>query len=107
MLRLTGLPAVARCPDATVFRVEEGLAIVFSGGEDTVRIDVERRFLGDADLEEVELRLLARLVEMGYRAARARVRPAPEPGAATPVPQRTMPCGSSTNFFAAPLSKSL
>ncbi len=71
MLRLTGLPAVARCPDATVFRLEAGLAIVFSGAGDTVRIDVDQRFLGGADLEEVELRLLARLVEMGYRATRA------------------------------------
>ena len=35
------------------------------------RIDVDQRFLGGADLEEVELRLLARLVEMGYRATRA------------------------------------
>jgi len=53
-----------------VFRLEDGLAIVFSGAGDTVRIDVEQRFLGDADLETVELRLLAQLVEMGYRVSR-------------------------------------
>jgi len=70
VLRLTGLPALARCPEATVFRLEDGLAIVFSGAGDTVRIDVEQRFLGDADLETVELRLLAQLVEMGYRVSR-------------------------------------
>lgn len=53
-----------------MFRLEDGLAIVFSGAGDTVRIDVEQRFLGDADLETVELRLLAQLVEMGYRVSR-------------------------------------
>ena len=36
-----------------------------------MRIDVEHRFLGDADPEAEELRLLARLAEMGYRVARA------------------------------------
>lgn len=71
MFRLTGLPATARCPDATVFRRQDGLTIVFSGAGDSVRIDVEERFLGGADLEAVELRLLGRLTEMGYRASRA------------------------------------
>jgi hypothetical protein len=36
-----------------------------------VRMDVEHRFLGGADPEEEELRLLARLTEMGYRVTRA------------------------------------
>jgi len=54
-----------------VSRRDDGLAIVFSGAGDTVQIDVERRFLGDADLEAVELRLLADLARMGYRVARA------------------------------------
>jgi len=39
-------------------------------------MDVEHRLLGDADPEAEELRLLARLGEMGYRATRA-----PDPGA--------------------------
>ena len=49
VLRLTGLPAPERCPVATV-----------------------RRVLGpEADPEAEELRLLARLREMGYEVRRA------------------------------------
>jgi hypothetical protein len=40
---------------------------VFSGPHAELRMDVEERFLGGADLEGEELRLLARLSEMGYR----------------------------------------
>ena len=72
MIRLTGLPAPSRCPDATVGRSEDRIEILFDGGPgDPVRMDVEHRFLGDADPEEEELRLLARLTEMGYRVTRA------------------------------------
>jgi hypothetical protein len=71
MIRLMGLPALRRCPDVTVSRDDDGIAIVFSGPGSEVRMDVERRFLGDADLEEEELRLLAALAEMGYRVTRA------------------------------------
>ena len=72
MIRLTGLPAPSRCPDVTVGRSEDRIEILFSGGTgDDVRMDVEHRSLGDADPEEEELRLLARLTEMGYRVTRA------------------------------------
>jgi hypothetical protein len=72
MIRLTGLPSPSRCPDATVGRSEHRIEILFSGGMgDAVRMDVEHRFLGGADPEEEELRLLARLTEMGYRVTRA------------------------------------
>jgi hypothetical protein len=72
LIRLTGLPAPSRCPDATVGRSEDRIEVLFDGGPgDPVRMDVEHRYLGDADPEEEELRLLARLAEMGYRVTRA------------------------------------
>jgi len=72
MIRLTGLPAPSRCPEATVGRSDDRIEILFSGGTgDEVRMDVEHRFLAGADPEEEELRLLARLTEMGYRVTRA------------------------------------
>jgi hypothetical protein len=72
MIRLTGLPAPSRCPDVTVGRGEDRIEILFSGGPgEDVRMDVEHRFLGGADPEEEELRLLARLTELGYRVTRA------------------------------------
>jgi len=76
MIRLTGLPPPSRCPDVAVVRGEERIVIIFSGPDREVRMDVEHRLLGDADPEAEELRLLARLGEMGYRATRA-----PDPGA--------------------------
>jgi hypothetical protein len=76
MIRLTGLPARSRCPDVTVGRGEGRIEIVFSGRHAEVRMEVEHRFLGGADPEEEELRLLARLGEMGYRVTRA---PDPDP----------------------------
>jgi hypothetical protein len=71
MIRLTGLPAPRRCPEVTVTGHDDRIEIVFGGRGDVVRIDVEHRFLGGADPEAEELRLLARLAEMGYRVARA------------------------------------
>jgi hypothetical protein len=72
MIRLTGLPSTSRCPDVTVGRAEDRIEILFScGAGDDVRMDVEHRLLGGADPEEEELRLLARLTEMGYRVTRA------------------------------------
>jgi hypothetical protein len=71
MIRLMGLPALSRCPDVTVSRDDDGIAIVFSGAGSEIRMDVEWRFLGDADPEGEELRLLAALAEMGYRVTRA------------------------------------
>jgi hypothetical protein len=71
MIRLTGLPSLRRCPDVTVGRDAEGIAIVFSGPGQELRMDVAWPYLGDADPEEEELRLLARLRELGYRVTRA------------------------------------
>ena len=76
MIRLTGLPALSRCPDVAVGRGDDRIDIVFSGPAHEVRMDVEHRFLGDADPEEEELRLLARLGEMGYRVTRVEPDPA-------------------------------
>jgi hypothetical protein len=54
-----------------VRRVPGCIEIVFSGPQSEVRMDVEERFLGGDDPEEEELRLLARLTELGYRVTRA------------------------------------
>jgi hypothetical protein len=70
VIRLTGLPALSRCPDVALRRSADRIEIVFSGPAHEVRMDVDQRYLDDADLEEEELRLLARLGEMGYRVTR-------------------------------------
>ena len=70
MLRITGLPARARYPRATVSRGEGRIEILFSGEEGSTRIDVDLRYLaGVDDLEATELRLLAQLQELGYEVA--------------------------------------
>jgi hypothetical protein len=69
VLRLTGLPAPARYPRASVRSVEEGIEILFSGDEGATRIDVDLRLLGPVDdLEAVLLDLLAKLQAQGYDA---------------------------------------
>ena len=114
VLRLTGLPASSIYPRAVVRPAEGRIEIVFMGEEGTTRIDVDLRLLGPAadDLEAVQLDLLAKLQSEGYEsrvAARGR-RPRGLTAARSQhprVPQAlTSPCGSSTNFLAAPLSKS-
>jgi hypothetical protein len=71
MLRLTGLPNVARFPKATVALQEDGFQLLFHGGAYSRRVDVDLRYLEDADdLETTELRLLARLQELGYEVER-------------------------------------
>ena len=71
MLRLMGLPHVARFPKATVTRQEDCFQLLFHGGEHSTRVDVDLRYLDDADdLEATELRLLARLQELGYMVER-------------------------------------
>jgi hypothetical protein len=77
VIRLTGLPALSRCPDVRVARAAGGIEIRFSGPDHELAMDVEDRYLGGQDPEEAELRLLARLAEMGYRVTRG-----PGPGAA-------------------------
>ena len=76
MLRLMGLPHVARFPKATVTLERDHFELLFQGDAKSRRIDVDLRFLDDSDdLEAVELRLLARLQELGYQVER---RPAEE-----------------------------
>jgi hypothetical protein len=71
VIRLTGLPSVARYPSASVSRGDSALAIVFAGGGRSTRVEVPLDRLDPADdLEEVELRLLAELQRKGYRVER-------------------------------------
>jgi hypothetical protein len=70
MLRLMGLPHVARYPKATVTRQEDCFELLFHGGEHSTRVDVELRYMNADDLEMTELRLLARLQELGYEVER-------------------------------------
>ena len=80
MLRLTGLPNVARFPRATVQRREGHFELLFHGGEHATRIDVAFRHLGQVDdLELTELDLLAQLQRLGYEVDRRE--PEDEPGA--------------------------
>ena len=69
MLRLMGLPAVARYPEATVTRGEEHLTILFGGLGRDQTMSVPLKYVG-GDEEEAELRLLARLQQIGYRVRR-------------------------------------
>ncbi len=71
MLRLMGLPHVARFPKATVTHHEDRFQVLFHGGEHSRRVDIDLRYIEDAaDLEATELRLLARLQELGYEVER-------------------------------------
>ncbi len=71
MIRLSGLPSVARYPRVAVSRDEESLSILFTGGDDTTLMEVPLERLGeDEDAEGTELRLLADLQRMGYRVER-------------------------------------
>lgn len=68
-MRLTGLPNVARYPEAEVSRDEEAITIRFGGldGEQTMTVPLE--YVG-GDEEAAELWLMARLQEIGYRVRR-------------------------------------
>jgi hypothetical protein len=80
MLRLMGLPHVARFPKATVTRHADRFQVLFHGGEHSRRVDIELRYVEDADdLEATELRFLARLQELGYEVERS---PVPAEGGA-------------------------
>jgi hypothetical protein len=71
MLRLMGLPHVARFPRATVTRHPDCFQLLFHGDEDSRRVEVDLRYIDEADdLETVELRLLGRLQELGYEVER-------------------------------------
>jgi hypothetical protein len=68
-LRLTGLPNVARYPEAEVSRDEETITIRFGGLDQEQTMSVPLKYVG-GDEEEAELWLMARLQEMGYRVRR-------------------------------------
>ena len=72
VLRLTGLPAPERCPAATVRRTPGVIELRFACVDGTeMPFDVDVALLGpEADPEAEELRLLARLREMGYDVTR-------------------------------------
>jgi hypothetical protein len=69
MLRLTGLPNVARYPEATVTRDGESVLIRFGGPDGEQTMSVPLKYVG-GDAEAAELRLLARLQEIGYKVVR-------------------------------------
>jgi hypothetical protein len=68
-LRLMGLPNVARYPEAKVGRDGESILIRFGGPDGEQTISVPLKYVG-GDAEAAELRLLARLQEIGYRVER-------------------------------------
>ena len=72
VLRLSGLPNVARYPEATVERDQASIIIRFSGrlyGEQTMSVPL--KYVGAEDDEMAELELLAQLQRIGYRVRRA------------------------------------
>ena len=70
MLRLVGLPSVARYPEASVVREEEHLIIRFGGLEHEQTMGVPLKYVGAEDEEAAELMLLAQLQRIGYRVQR-------------------------------------
>lgn len=70
MLRLMGLPNVARYPEATVTRVEKRLVIRFGGLDHEQSVGIPLKYIDAEDEETAELMLLARLQQIGYRARR-------------------------------------
>ncbi|HKR98993.1 MAG TPA: hypothetical protein VJU79_05715 [Candidatus Dormibacteraeota bacterium] len=83
MLRLTGLPNVARYPNVSVQRRAGHFELVFHGGEHTETICIDFRYLHPVDdLELTELELLDRLQRIGYQVERKL--PEDEPGAGAP-----------------------
>lgn len=68
-MRLTGLPNVARYPEAEVSRSEETITIRFGGLGQEQTTTVPLKYVG-GDEEAAELWLMARLQEIGYRVGR-------------------------------------
>jgi hypothetical protein len=64
-----GLPNVARYPEAKVGRDEESVLIRFGGEDGEQTMSVPLKYVG-GDAEAAELRLLARLQEIGYKVVR-------------------------------------
>jgi hypothetical protein len=71
-LRLTGLPNVARYPEAEVARDGEAITIIFRGDGREQTMSVPLKYVG-GDEEAAELWLMARLQEIGYRVSRGDV----------------------------------
>jgi hypothetical protein len=71
MLRLMGLPRVESFPEATVVRDGERILIRFGGLAEEQTMSVPLRYVG-GDEEAAELRLLAQLQQIGYKARRGR-----------------------------------
>ena len=70
MLRLMGLPSVARYPEARVVRVEQRLIVRFGGLEGEQTMGIPLKYVGAEDGEAAELMLLAQLQRIGYRVQR-------------------------------------
>ena len=67
MLRLTGLPNVARFPKVAVQRRLGRFELRFDGGVEATLLEVDFRYLGEIDdIEATELDLLAQLQRVGY-----------------------------------------
>jgi hypothetical protein len=64
-----GLPNVARYPEATVARGETSILIRFGGPHGEQRMSVPLQYVG-GDAETAELRLLAKLQQIGYTVRR-------------------------------------
>ncbi len=77
MLRLTGLPALSRYPEAVVGSEDGSIAIEFSGPGGRRRMVLPVEYVGTDDLEFSELELLAHLKRLGY-AVRWRREPSDE-----------------------------
>ncbi len=75
MLRLMGLPPVARYPEATLVRDDENMFIHFGGLAEERLMSVPLKYIGAADEEAAELQLLAQLQKIGYQARRGRPGP--------------------------------
>ena len=68
-----GLPNVARYPEATVVRDETSILIRFGGPDGEQKMSVPLQYVG-GDAETAELRLLARLQQIGYSVRRGELR---------------------------------
>ena len=70
MLRLMGVPSVARFPEASVAREGEHLIVSFGGVEDEQTMGIPLKYTGAEDEEAAELMLLAQLQRIGYKVKR-------------------------------------
>ena len=119
---MTGLPPASRFPDAFLIQDDGRIELRFGGAGDTGTVEIPLWTLEGQDVEAAQLRLLAELRQLGYRVTLdLPSRNAPEGGergGRPPVIQRSdlvyapmrclspsIPCGSSTYFVLAPLSK--